>query len=771
MNMAYFSVELQPESRPLTATITSEGLFQYKRLPMGLKDLASSFQRCVDRALQGIPKVGNFVDDVFVGGRNQEEHDRNLDSLLAALSKHNFRINLEKCEFSKSEVTFLGHIIGCSGVRPNPRRVDAIVDAPAPRNLKELQKFLGFFNYFSNSIYDLATKAEPLRRLTRKNTEFQWDTTCLTAFNVLKNELCTNLLKAHFDPAAPTIVSSDASDVGIGGMLSQIQNGQEVPISFYASTFQPAERNYSTNEAETYACVRVCEAFEKLILGRPFTLRTDSSSAEALLKQASNTKKAKKFFRWRERLSEFDYTIEHCSGVSNVVADVLSRYQKQDLNQKTEKLATIKRMIQQTGVTYHQIKASVNTDRILCKVKNTFFNKEKKPEKSIETLPYLSVQHDMYLHDGIIYRRDGRVVLPDSMRRQVLHMAHEGHPGTVRMKRAIRSTYWWPGMNTEIERLVRHCVGCQRSQKSDGGFKVSPKPLPSPDKPWDLLSLDITGPFHTAPPSQRFIVVLMDHYSNFPEYKLLGTVDSRAIIQWLENVFSRYGYPSTVLTDNGPQFVSQDFESYLNSVGICHIRTPVYNPETNGRVECFNRFLLFGSQAMNEGDKWDDTVQSLVKSYRSIPLADNGKSPAELLHGFRMRLPYIPPEPSQCHGTQHDKKPSITSQSNEDRKPPKLYIRGPYRVGDKVLVRRPGNQVLKGQSVWSKPLRVIDVLGNYTYKVSDGNIWNARKMKRYYEQDMSMEPETNISPRASTATKESVRRSSRARKPVVRYQS
>ncbi len=235
------------------------------------------------------------------------------------------------------------------------------------------------------------------------------------------------------------------------------------------------------------------------------------------------------------------------------------------------------------------------------------------------------------------------------------------------------------------------------------------------------MGLDITGPFYTAPSNRRFIVVLMDYYSRFPEVLLTDNVTSGQIITWLAEIFARYGNPCQLVSDNGPQFVSAEFSSFLAARSIIHLHSAVYNPQENGLVECFNRHIKHGVQAFTaDHQSWEDGIRELLFHFRATPPADAAKCPAELFLGRPMRMDFqVPINESPSAATQ----PATAQPINAPCAPPSMFTRGPYRIGDQVLVRRP--IVLIGQSPWSSPLSVIKVLGQWTYKLSDNQIWNA----------------------------------------------
>ena len=174
---------------------------------------------------------------------------------MEKLNKANLRLNLKKCVFAVKEITFLGFCVSHGCIKPDPKNLQPIYDALPPTTLKGVQSFLGMINYYNEFLPDLAAITEPLRKLTRGQAQFEWSAECETAFNTLKKMVCQELKLGIFDPQLPTYVTTDASDVGIGAVLSQLQNGIDTPIAFGHHTLIQHERNYATNEREALAAV------------------------------------------------------------------------------------------------------------------------------------------------------------------------------------------------------------------------------------------------------------------------------------------------------------------------------------------------------------------------------------------------------------------------------------------------------------------------------------------------------------------------------------
>ena len=645
LRKGYFNVDLDTESSSLTTTITPKGLFAYDKLPMGLKDSAAVFQRLVHQTLIDSPGCEPYVDDILVYGTTRDEHDNNLLQALKRLDDKDLRLNLDKCVIAAKSVSFLGHIISSGELRPDPNNVASIQKFHEPTNLKELQCFLGMLNYYQDFLPKFTRISEPLRELTRKGVSFEWTARRQTAFQTLKEMIRCDLKLGIFDPQFPTILSTDASDVGIGGVLSQIQYGKEIPIAFGHHTLTPRERGWAVNEREGFAAMYFCEYFEKFLLGRPFTLRSDHQSLDGLLHNATNKRKSSKFGRWNERLSEFNYTFEYQKGIDNVVPDALSRL----INDNEAELSTataqkLHKIQTDQGFSVETFKEATLNDPILHDV--TRFIRTGWPTSakklSVELHPFFTLRQDLTIENGYIVRcSTNRILVPSVLRKDLLKKAHEGHPGIVRFKRKLRELYWWPGMDAESERFVRQCLPCSDSAKSDPKQQLTGKHLHTPDNPWEELSIDITGPFVDAPTHAKYIVVVIDNYSKFPEILCTTDITARKITTWLSELFSRYGNPAKLISDNGPQFRCEEFSSYLLGRDILHECTPVYTPQRNAFVETFNKFLKHGIQTFGRSHQpWKEGLNQLLAQFRSTSSGQDELCPAEKLFHRKPRMPF-----------------------------------------------------------------------------------------------------------------------------------
>lgn len=299
-------------------------------MPFGLKNSPSTFQHLVDRALTGLQNIELFVymDDIVIYAKTLKEHTRKLNALLEKLDKAKLTLQPEKCLFLRKEVTYLGHVITQNGVKPDPKKVDAVRKFPrTPRNIKQ---FLGLAGYYRKFIPDFSTIAKPLSHLLKKDVKFRWTESQDQAFNKLKDILCTQPLLQYPDFTKDFIVTTDASHYGIGGVLSQNFDGKFLPVAYTSRTLIDAEINYSTIEKELLGILFSVESFRPYLFGRQFKLEIDH---KPLIWLHNMKNPNSRLLRWRHRLSEYNHNIEYIKAKKNVGADALSR-NPSDINEE-----------------------------------------------------------------------------------------------------------------------------------------------------------------------------------------------------------------------------------------------------------------------------------------------------------------------------------------------------------------------------------------------------------------------------------------------------
>ena len=265
----YLQIPLHEDSKHLTAFITHDGVFQYKRMPYGLSSAPSAFQKILSSILSG-------VKGAFVHGKDSEQHDERLNEVLSLLNEHHLSLNTGKCVFSATEVDFFGYSVSAVGVRPLVSNVKAILDLPEPKNVKELASLLGTTNFYLKFVPNYAQLADPLRLLLRKDVPWVWTEAESAAFATLKQKITSPPILAHFNSDAPTVVSADASGVALGAVLSQLIDGQEYPVAFASKTLSETERRYSAGEREVLTCIFACEHWHNFLFWSEICLTNGS---------------------------------------------------------------------------------------------------------------------------------------------------------------------------------------------------------------------------------------------------------------------------------------------------------------------------------------------------------------------------------------------------------------------------------------------------------------------------------------------------------------
>ncbi|KAJ8034491.1 hypothetical protein HOLleu_21353 [Holothuria leucospilota] len=322
---------------------------------------------------------------------------------------------------------------------------------------------------------------------------------------------------------------------------------------------------------------------------------------------------------------------------------------------------------------------------------------------------YYAVRHELTKFGNMVLRGT-RIVMPRPLREQTLKLAHEGHQGIVKTKQRLRQKVWWPNIDREVEGMIRQCHACQVVNKAAQAEPIQPSKLP--EGPWEDLAVDLCGPF----PSGEYIIVLTDYYSRWPEATVLHSITSQTIINWLNHVFSSHGYPKSITCDNGAQFVSKEFCTYLSDHGIHHRRVTPYWPQANGQVERMNKvFLKLIRASVVEGKDWRKELTNFLLIYRSSPHITTGLSPAEMLfkRQIRTKLPQVGKmsvsQKQLKEAIRHDRAQKQSYKNYADRHR-RTQVRD-IKPGDKVLVKCEKKNILS-PAFYPTPFKVVKKMGN-----------------------------------------------------------
>lgn len=736
LKLGYHQLELEEDSREITTFVTHCGLFRYKRLVMGINAASEIYQHEIQKVIQGIPGVSNLSDDIVVHAPNNETHDARLRKVLNRLKEAGLTLNAEKCKFKRPDIEFLGHRLTANGIDPCLSKVKAVQEAREPENVSEVRSFLGLVNFCGRFIPNLATRAEPLRRLTRKDEPFVFGTEQKKAFQSLKEALSSADTLGFFDPKAKTQVITDASPVGVAAVLVQKQAAGPRVISYASRGLSDVERRYSQTEKEALGIVWACERFHPYIYGLHFELLTDHKPLLAIY--GPRSRPSARIERWVLRLQAYSFTVNYIPGKQNI-ADALSRLlHHPDPNLKSPPVPIPQSVLAEehvrflvacatpSAVTAEEMEEASKEDEQIQMVKACI--ESQKWDECDKA--FVAVSPELCIH-GSLLLRGPRIVVPKKLQQRILALAHEGHPGIVGTKQNLRTRVWWPGLDKDAEKYVKTCHGCQLVSKAD-----PPEPIKStvlPTEAWEHLAVDFLGPL----PSGHSVLVVVDYYSRYYEIAIMKSTTTQKTIHALHMIFARHGLPLSIRSDNGPQFSSDAFAEYMKSIGAKHVQVTPKWAQANGEVERQNASLLKRMKiAQAEGRNWQEEVLKYLLAYRASPHPSTGRSPSEML--FRRQIRTKLPELKLFSGYDQD----VRDRDAEQKGLAKLYAdekrhakESDVRTGDKVLLRRENTGKLD-TPFRPEPCEVISKSGSQvTVQTPDGAVYkrNSTHVKKYNE--------------------------------------
>lgn len=588
LRQGFHQVPLTARAAAITSFICPMGLFKFVRLPEGLRNASSYFQSMMRDVLAGLCEVvcEVYIDDVLVYGRTFDEFIINLRLVLERLREVGLQLKLEKCRFGLTQLEFLGQQISGEGIRISQSKLQAITTLKAPRNKSELRSLLGLSNYISGYIKNYGVLIRPLSSMTSSKIFFEWGDEQEAAFRRLKEEVAAAPMLHHLDYDKDVHLRTDASTVGIGGYLFQKNEDEhELPVAFVSRAFTDAQTRWSTIEQELYAIVFSVLRLADLLTGKPFHLETDHRNLIWLSRSS-----IPKLTRWAMALQEFEITIAHISGKFNVVADALSRL----------------------------------------------------PSESVDSSTLAAVAFDSRtdgggggLLDDLDPAADGWLDVIADCHNHVV--GHHGVAATVLKVRQLGRD--WPGLIGDVSNYIKSCPTCQARRLPPQPADVKTITAFAPGYMW---SIDSEGPLPADSDGHRYIVVMVDNYTRMVELTPARSTSAADALPALLSVFSRYGAPAYLRSDQGSQFVNKVITAFLNFLGTGHSLTLAYRPQANGIVERANQEIMRHLRAIvfdrRVKTTWSRYLPIVARIINSTVNSTTGFSPAFLLYGGRVDL-------------------------------------------------------------------------------------------------------------------------------------
>lgn len=749
LTAGYWQCSLKKECREVTAFLHKGRNYQYKVLPFGLVNSVAEFQKILDQVLGPdiLEFVAIYVDDLHITSNSFSEHMDHLEAIFTKFTEYNVKINIRKSHFLRKKIIFLGHVISEKGITMDPEKVQTVQNFQPPQNKKQIQAFLGFINFYRKFIRDLSEKTSVLSALIKKGIPWQWGTTQQQAFEEIKAQFLEDIIIQYPDFNKKFYISTDASNTYIGAELFQKnEEGQHQTLSFISRTLNTAERNYGTTELELLAIVFACKKFRNYILGHETHLLTDHQALTFLNScQLLNAR----LTRWTIKLQEYQLIIEHIPGKENIGADTLTRYPQtpdDHLGRNQLHITINKLTLMDYSPTlmeqFDRLRELQQGDEKLKKIFLQIASKKNQHFFIFKELLFTKNKHGRY-----------QVMIPQSMNQTIVQETHEryGHMGTFKVYQILKLQYKMINMYRTIKRIVKTCDVCQKA-KFNNQVARGPNVSILPDKPLQLVSLDLMGPLPRGQRGAKYILAILDVFSKFIQLYPIKKANADTILRKIIHEYiPKIGPIDQLLTDNGTQFHSKQWFKQLTALGIRIIHTTTYHPESNP-VERANREIgrMLRTYCHSKHTNWVKWLPNIEYWINHSHHDSTGYTPHQVLYGEEPNTTIAPQIlfPDREEEINHEgiievvrkKLRTKADARNRVKDQAKKFIQ--YQVGQQVLVKEhrlsscEDHEIHKFFLLYRGPYTLVHVSDNNTVLVEDSRgqtaRYNIKNVKPYH---------------------------------------
>ena len=788
LNMGYYTIRLDPDASRICTIIFPWGKYSYKRLPMGVAGSPDIFQAKMSELMVDLEFVRTYLDDLLtITKSNLSDHLDKIRKVLTRLREAGLKVNAEKSKFCAHETDYLGYILTRDGIKPQSKKIEAILAINPPTNVKELRRFLGMVQYYRDMWIRRSEMLAPLTDLVgecgqtkvtkakgTKKASWHWDEIHQQAFDLVKTTLARDVMLAYPDYSEVFEIYADASKSQIGSVITQ----KNRPLAFFSRKLSDPQTRYNVTEKELLAIVETLKEFKGMLWGQSIVVYTDHKN---LIQDALGLT-SDRVYRWRLLLEEYGPEIIYIKGIHNTVADAISRLEiiPRTLKQEKQNWMIRTKLWCRTKCSHKMEKDEIfnyvfahrNDDKEIFPLTVEEIAQAQKKDKSI--------QKDKDKYDNLLVEntyvlcKDRRLVIPKKLQYRAIAWYHHylQHPGHTRLEETLKKAMYWTDMRTSVRQHVRQCKSCQVNKRSKYSYgKLPPKLVLT--IPWEALCVDLIGPYTIKGKDGSAIdfmcLTMIDPATNWFEIVELPVVEispdgsshktqrkelatdkigktkeayfdkSSLMISKLVNKcwFSRYPRCKYVIYDNGSEF-KLHFEDLCDSYGLKRKPTSIKNPQANAILERTHDVLMNMTRTSEldmadsvAPDDIDAVLTNAAWAIRSTYHTVLKASPGAAIFGRDMLfdIPYI--ADWKKIGDYRQRQADLNNLRENKKR-----IDYDYKVGDKILVRKDGI-LRKAESRWhNEPWTIVSVHTNGTIRVQRGNKserLNIRRVKPFFE--------------------------------------